>query len=107
MARNNIWKLHIAPWAKIFLWMVFHGKIPTYDYYLYALKLGPPNLCFMWSKHREQWTYFSILPQGLKYLAQHQALIWFSSRSYKSFARCFLARVQKVKQEEEGSFYYC
>lgn len=44
--------MHATPRAKFFLWMVFQGRIPTYEY-LYALKLGPRYFCVFCGLNKE------------------------------------------------------
>lgn len=42
----KIQTLKVAPLAKHFLWLLFKGRISTYEF-LYYLKLGPLNSCAM------------------------------------------------------------
>lgn len=41
---SNIWKLNVTPKVKMFIWLLIHGKIKTFEF-LYRMNLGPPNSC--------------------------------------------------------------
>lgn len=41
---HRIWRLRVIPLIKIFIWKMFHGKLPT-GAYLYDLNIGPYTLC--------------------------------------------------------------
>lgn len=44
---DKLWRLKVAPRIKHFMWLMFKGKIKTYNY-LHSLNLGPHSLCIMW-----------------------------------------------------------
>lgn len=39
---KKLWEIRVAPCVKHFLWLIFKGRLTTYDY-LYRLQLGPNN----------------------------------------------------------------
>lgn len=41
---HKLWKLHVVPRVKHFIWLLLHGKISTTDY-LNSINLGPRSLC--------------------------------------------------------------
>lgn len=41
---HKLWKLHVAPRVKHFIWLMLHGRISTTDY-LSNINLGPRSLC--------------------------------------------------------------
>ncbi|KAH7691569.1 Reverse transcriptase zinc-binding domain-containing protein [Dioscorea alata] len=41
-----LWKIHVVPRVKHFLWVLFHGRLSTSNY-LYLINLGPNSPCAM------------------------------------------------------------
>ncbi|XP_039136968.1 uncharacterized protein LOC120274488 [Dioscorea cayenensis subsp. rotundata] len=49
---TKIWRLHVAPRVKHFIWLLLHGRISTTDY-LHSINMSPRTLCILCSLELE------------------------------------------------------
>lgn len=49
---HKLWRLHVAPRVKHFIWLMFHGRLSTTDF-LNSINIGPNTLCIFCNLENE------------------------------------------------------
>lgn len=101
----KLWKIHVAPRIKHFIWLIFKRILSTSDF-LFRLHFGPNNPCIFCKSHRETIEHFfhqyskaklgwnqigRDINQNISFTDGFATGVWLTNNAYSNFATSVIA----------------